>query len=113
MADQTFNPNLNFYQSANAEPDVIKNDFIIRLREYDIIMDDIRRNEMRGSVQHYLLLGRRGSGKSTLLKRLQIEIDTDAQLRQKYIAINPAEEQANIYRLFDLWEAIKEELEHK
>jgi TPR repeat protein len=113
MADQTFNLDLNFYQSANADADAVKNDFIIRLREYDIIMDDIRRNPMKGSVQHYLLLGRRGSGKSTLLKRIQTEVDTDKELSQKYIAVNPAEEQANIYRLFDLWETIKEELEHK
>jgi TPR repeat protein len=113
MADQTFNPNINFYQSANADSDTIKNNFIIRLREYDIIVEDIRRNPMKGSVQHFLLLGRRGSGKSTLLKRIQIEIDLDDQLKQKYIAVNLAEEQANIYRLFDLWEAVKEELEHK
>jgi len=63
-------------------------------------------------VQHYLLLGRRGSGKSTLLKRIQIEIDTDEELSKNYIAINLAEEQANILRLSDLWEEILQELEH-
>lgn len=104
---------LRFYQSANADPDVIKEDFIIRLDEFNIIMDDIRNNPMKGSVQHYLLLGRRGSGKSTLLKRIQVEIDLDEHLKQSHIAINLAEEQANIYRLYDLLEEIINELEDK
>jgi len=112
MIDQ-LTSGLRFYQSANADPESIKEDFIIRLEEYDIIMDDIRRNPMNGSVQHYLLLGRRGSGKSTLLKRIQVEIDEDAALQQSHIAINLAEEQANIYRLYDLLEAIIDELNDK
>ena len=112
MADQLLRTGFRFYQSANADAESIKESFIIRKHEYEIIMEDIRRNPMHGSVQHYLLLGRRGSGKSTLLKRIQVEIDTDEKLSKNYIAINLAEEQANIYRLSDLWEEILQELEH-
>lgn len=112
MADQLLRTGFRFYQSANADAESIKESFIIRKHEYEIIMEDIRRNPMQGSVQHYLLLGRRGSGKSTLLKRIQVEIDTDEELSKNYIAINLAEEQANIYRLSDLWEEILQELEH-
>ncbi|MDR3697670.1 tetratricopeptide repeat protein [Mucilaginibacter sp.] len=112
MADQILRTGFRFYQSANADAESIKESFIIRKHEYEIIMEDIRRNPMKGSVQHYLLLGRRGSGKSTLLKRIQVEIDSNEELSKSYIAINLAEEQANIYRLSDLWEEILQELEH-
>lgn len=113
MTNQLFSGPFHFYQSANADAERIRENFLIRLHEFDIIMDDIRNNPMKGAVQHYLLLGRRGSGKSTLLKRLQIEIDTDEKLRRSHIAINLAEEQANIYKLFDLLEEILNELEHQ
>lgn len=110
MASQLFHTGFNFYQNANADANSIKENFLIRLHEYEIIIEDIRRNKMKGSVQHYLLLGRRGSGKSTLLKRLQVEIETDKKLAKSYIAINLAEEQANIYKLYDLLGEILEEL---
>jgi TPR repeat protein len=113
MADVRYRSGFRFYQSANADAEAIKAGFIIRRHEYDIILQDIRRNPMKGSVQHYLLLGRRGSGKSTLLKRIQVEIDTDKQLSKTHIAINLAEEQANIYKLYDLLEAVIRELEYR
>lgn len=102
-----------YYQSANADAQSIKADFLIRLHEFELIMNDIRSHPMKGSVQHYLLLGRRGSGKSTLLRRIQVEIMDDELLSQNYIAVNLAEEQANIYRLFDLVNEILDELEEK
>ncbi len=110
MINDTITPGFNFYQSANADYDNIKQDFLVRLNEFHVIMDDIKSNPMKGSVQHYLLIGRRGSGKSTLLKRIQIEIETDKKLSNKFIVISLAEEQANIYKLFDLLEEIEEEL---
>jgi TPR repeat protein len=113
MANQILSSSFRFYQSANADAESIKEDFLIRLKEFEIIMEDIRRNPMKGSVQHYLLLGRRGSGKSTLLKRIQVEVDTDKKLSKTHIAINLAEEQANIYKLHDLWEEIIQELEDR
>ncbi|MBN9382814.1 MAG: ATP-binding protein [Chitinophagaceae bacterium] len=112
MPDNLYHSNFNFYQNANAEASEIKENFLIRQIEYSIIIEDIKRHHGDSSTQHYLLVGRRGSGKSTLLKRLQVELETDARLRQLYIAINPAEEQANMYRLYDLLEEVIRELEH-
>ncbi|HVU54245.1 MAG TPA: AAA family ATPase [Puia sp.] len=111
MTNSLYNSNFSFYQNANADASSIKGNFLIRKNEYQIIIDDIRQNQKQKSTQHYLLLGRRGSGKSTLLRRLQVEIDSDKKLDELYIAINPAEEQANIYRLSDLLEEIIKELE--
>jgi TPR repeat protein len=100
---------LDTYQSANSDHQAIKNNFIVRIDEFKLIIDDLRNKKSKDPLQHELILGRRGSGKSTLLKRIQIEIEEDPSLSKKYIAINLAEEQAGIYRLFDLWlEVIKE-----
>jgi TPR repeat protein/DNA-binding transcriptional regulator GbsR (MarR family) len=112
MANKLFAPGFQFYQSANADAEKVKENFLIRLNEFNIIIDDIRRQPKQGSVQHFLLIGRRGSGKSTLLKRLQIELETDVELTQRFIAINLAEEQANIYKLYDLLEAVVDELNY-
>lgn len=101
----------NYYQSANAQADAIKENFLVRKYEYSVILEDLLRHPGKGSVQHYLILGSRGSGKSTLLRRIQVEIDTNKKLLLNYIALNMAEEQANIYRLFDLLEEIVKELE--
>jgi energy-coupling factor transporter ATP-binding protein EcfA2 len=109
--EQEISSGLNYYQNANADAVAIKAEFLVRQYEYGVILEDLVRHPGKGSVQHYLLLGRRGSGKSTLLKRLQVEIDTDEDLSSWYIAINPAEEQANIYRLFDLLGEVAKELE--
>lgn len=103
-------PNFNFFQSANEQGERIAENFIVRKVEFETVIEDIRSNPMEGSIQHFLFLGRRGSGKSTLLKRIEYEIETDRKLSKYLIPINLAEEQANIYRLYDLWEEIIKEL---
>lgn len=101
---------LSLYQSANSSPEVIKRNFLIRVAEFELITAELRRKKPADPVQHELILGRRGSGKSTLLRRIQIEIDEDADLAGRYVAINLAEEQASIYRLSDLWFEVLHEL---
>jgi hypothetical protein len=104
---------LNVYQSANSDYQSIKNNFIIRQNEFDSITSSLINKKTTDPLQHELILGRRGSGKSTLLKRIEIEIAENPKLNSKYIPINLAEEQAGIYRLFDLWEQVIEELQYK
>jgi len=101
---------LNLYQSANSDNESIKRNFIIRVDEFETIISSLKNKTNKDPLQNELILGRRGSGKSTLLKRIQIEIDENPQFSSKYIAVNLAEEQAGIYRLFDLWEQVIEEL---
>ncbi len=112
-AGNWFIDQLNVYQSANSDSDSIKNNFIIRLAEFEIITNSLLDKKVNDPLQHELVLGRRGSGKSTLMKRIEIEILENNKLSKKYIAINLAEEQAGIYRLFDLWEQVIEELKHQ
>ena len=101
---------LAVYQTANSDYQTVKNNFIIRKVECQIIIDAILNKAAKDPLQHELILGRRGSGKSTLLKRIEIEIVENPKFNKKFIAINLAEEQAGIYRLFDLWEQVIDEL---
>ena len=101
---------LNLYQAANGDNESIKKNFIIRKNEFELIIGSLNNKNEKDPLQHELILGRRGSGKSTLLKRIQIEIEENPEFSSKYIAVNLAEEQAGIYRLFDLWEEVIEEL---
>ncbi len=104
---------LSLYQAANSDNAAIKNNFVIRQAEFEIIVSSIMSKADKDPVQHELILGRRGSGKSTLLRRIQAEIEENKTLQKKYIAVNLAEEQAGIYRLFDLWEEVLKELSIK
>jgi TPR repeat protein len=109
------NPNwfidkLTYYQAANSSNEAIKQNFLIRVAEFELIISDLRNKKPKDPLQHELILGRRGSGKSTLLRRIQVEIEEDKQLSAQFIAINLAEEQAAIYRLSDLWFEVLQEL---
>ncbi|MDR0799152.1 MAG: tetratricopeptide repeat protein [Dysgonamonadaceae bacterium] len=99
-----------YQNSTNDNYESIKVNFIVRTVEYDTIISSLINRKSTDSIQHELILGRRGSGKSTLLKRLEMEIIENDKLNKKYIPVNPAEEQAGVYRLFDLWEKVLEEL---
>jgi len=110
--DKSINSDLfPVYQSANNEN--VKQNFVVRKTEFNLIIDALSNKKRHDSVQHELILGRRGSGKSTLLKRIEIELAESNDLKKKYIAINLAEEQAGIYRLFDLWEHVLQEIHCK
>ena len=99
---------LNVYQSTNNDNETVKKGFIVRQTEFQIIMEALSNRSGKDPLQHELILGRRGSGKSTLLKRIEIEIEE--KLSRKFIPINLAEEQASVYRLFDLWLEVVREL---
>lgn len=104
---------LAVYQTANSAHQSVKNNFIVRTGEYQVIIDGLLDKKPNDPMQHELILGRRGSGKSTLLKRLEIEVIENPKLNRSYLAINLPEEQAGIYRLFDLWEMVIQQLKEK
>lgn len=110
LSISSFLDQLTVFQSANSDYQSVRKNFIIRKDEFSIIIDSILDKKVTDPLQHELILGRRGSGKSTLLKRIEVEIVENTKLNKKYIPINLAEEQAGIYRLFDLWEEVLNEL---
>ncbi|MBN1340532.1 MAG: AAA family ATPase [Bacteroidales bacterium] len=98
------------YQSANLSDEEILRNFIVRKKEFHRIMSEIEKDDMSGSIQHYLLIGRRGSGKSTLLRRIMAEVNRNDKINKWLIVIYLSEEQAGVYRLYDLWDMIIREL---
>ena len=98
------------YQNANISDHEIIKHFVVRKNEYDLIISEIRRDDMSGSIQHYLLVGRQGSGKSTLLSRIKAGINLDEKLNKKLIVVYLSEEQAGVYKLHDLWDLILRDL---
>jgi len=104
---------LNYYQSANSDSKTIKQNFVIRIHEFESIINTLANKDWDDSLQHELILGRRGSGKSTLIKRIEIELIENKKLAKKYIPINLAEEQASVYQLHDLWYETLIELQSK
>ncbi len=104
---------ITFYQAAHLTDDEVKSQFVVRKKEFDRVISEVRRDDMKGSIQHYIFIGQRGSGKSTLLRRIQAEINPDEALSEKLVAIYLSEEQAGIYRLHDLWDRVCQELKEK
>ncbi len=98
------------YQSAHQSYDEVIKYFIVRQKEFDRVMDDIRTTKEGSSFQHFVFVGRRGSGKSTLLRRIQAELELDKKLKLKYISVNLSEELSGVYRLYDLWDYVIRDL---
>ncbi len=92
------------YQSANLTDRQVIDNFVVRTKEFERVMAEVRTTKTGNSFQHYVFVGRRGSGKSTLLRRIQAEIAEDKELKKQFIVVNLSEEQAGIYKLHDLWD---------
>lgn len=107
------NRNIIFFQLANLTDKESRQHFVVRQNEFHRIISEIKRDNMEGSVQHFIMLGRRGSGKSTLLRRIEAEINMDIQLTKKFIVVNLSEEQAGIYRLHDVWDTVIREMKER
>lgn len=107
------NPYVTQYQSANLSDEQIIDNFIVRTMEFERVMAGIRTTDKDSSFQHYVFVGRRGSGKSTLLRRIQAEVGTDQDLKDRFIVTNLSEEQAGIYKLYDLWDYVMRDLRAK
>ncbi|MEX0965688.1 MAG: ATP-binding protein [Bacteroidia bacterium] len=99
------------YQSANLSDEEVINNFVVRTKEFQRVMEDIRSTTSGDSFQHYVFIGRRGSGKSTLLRRIQAEISTTPKFKQDYLVTNLSEEQAGIYKLYDFWDYVIRDLQ--
>lgn len=102
-----------FFQAAHLTDQESIDQFTVRQRELDTLLTEIRRDDMSGSIQHYVIIGQRGSGKSTLLRRVEAAVHSESDLSARLVAVNLSEEQAGIYRLHDLWDRTGEELRER
>ena len=99
------------YNPANQnEAELIAN-FVIRRKEFNNLITEIKNDDMKYPPQHFIIQGQRGSGKTTLLLRLYYEIKNDNELNQWLVPVIFNEEQYNIRTLYKLWENLASYLE--
>jgi Fe2+ or Zn2+ uptake regulation protein len=94
------------HQVSQLSADEIKKGFIVRKNLLNRILTKINHTNRTDSIQHTVFVGPRGSGKSSMLNRIKVEyLESD-----RFIPIYLPEEQPGLYRLFDVWLAIIDEM---
>lgn len=92
-----FNPGL---LQSDAE---ICEQFVVRNRELNTILEILKGNLGSPSCQHVLIAGSRGQGKSMLLARVSAALRTDAGLASYFLPIRFMEENHEISHIADFW----------
>ncbi len=94
------------HQVSQLSADEIKKGFIVRKNLLNRTLTKINHTNRTDSIQHTVFVGPRGSGKSSMLNRIKVEyLSSD-----RFIPIYLPEEQPGLYRLFDVWLAIIDEM---
>lgn len=110
MQVNNYKEGVKLYNSQNTSAEMVKDNFVIRLREYNKLWKAIVNSDMKHPEQHYIVQGVRGAGKTTLLRRLAIAVEESKELSPWLIPITFKEEEYGISSLFTFWERIAEEL---
>ena len=92
-----FNPGT--YQS---DEEIIEQ-FVVRTRELDTVLEVLDGNVDSPSCQHVLVVGPRGRGKTMLLVRTAAELRTNKRLRGRLFPVRFMEESQEIFDMADFW----------
>ena len=77
--------------------------FVVRRRHLDIVLEVLRGNIGSPSCQHILLVGPRGRGKTMLLARIGAELRTHDGLSDRLFPVRFMEESQEVFNLADFW----------
>ena len=77
--------------------------FVVRRRELDIVLEVLRGNIGSASVQHVLVVAPRGRGKTMLLARAEAELRTNEELSEHFLPVRFMEENHEISTVADFW----------
>ena len=77
--------------------------FVVRKRELDIVLEVLHGNVDTPSCQHVLLVAPRGHGKTMLLARVAAELRNDPALSTRLFPVRFMEESQEIFNLADFW----------
>ena len=77
--------------------------FVVRRRQLDIVLEVLRGNIGSPSCQHILLVGPRGRGKTMLLARIGAELRTHDGLSDRLFPVRFMEESQEVFNLADFW----------
>ena len=77
--------------------------FVVRERELDTVLEVLGGNIDSPSCQHVLVVAPRGRGKTMLLARVAAELNTDDKLSESLLPVRFMEESHEIFSLADFW----------
>ena len=100
--DTTININqIGLYNPQRYSDDAARLLFIVRQKQFKLILNQIVQEKSNSIPQHYLIIGQRGMGKSMMLKRLEVELRNE--YRTDFIPLLFPEEQYNLKGLAEFW----------
>ena len=77
--------------------------FVVRSRELELVLEVLRGNIDAPSCQHVLIVAPRGRGKTMLLARVATELRTGEELSRRLLPIRFMEENHEIFNIADFW----------
>ena len=77
--------------------------FVVRKRELDIVLEVLHGNIDSPSCQHVLVVAPRGRGKTMLLARVAAELNTDEDLSECLLPVRFMEESHEVLNIADFW----------
>ena len=83
--------------------DEVREQFVVRQHEFDIVLEILRGNIDVSSCQHVLVVAPRGRGKTMLLARVAAELRTHPDLSGSLLPVRFMEESQEIFTLADFW----------
>ncbi|MCF6352130.1 MAG: hypothetical protein L3J06_03875 [Cyclobacteriaceae bacterium] len=93
------------YRPQHKKEKELKDDFVVRLVEYEKLMNSIKADQSGKTPQHIILQGQRGMGKTTLIYRVYYQVLKE--YREKHlIPVMFSEEQYSVRTLYKLWEQV-------
>ena len=81
----------------------VKRQFVVREREFGLVMEVLRGNIGSASCRHVLLVAPRGRGKTMLLARAAAELRTNEGLSERLFPVRFMEENPEIFDASDFW----------
>ena len=77
--------------------------FVVRGRELELVLEVLRGNIDAPSCQHVLVVAPRGRGKTMLLARVAAELRTEGEFSRRLLPIRFMEENHEIFNIADFW----------
>lgn len=102
---------LNFFNpQSQKEQDFLAN-FVARQSTLAFFLQQLRLTGAAQAARHLLVVAPRGYGKTSLLRRISIAVRSEAEFKEKFIALTFREEQHNVISLDVFWRNCLEALQ--
>ncbi|CAG0994532.1 hypothetical protein METP3_02862 [Methanosarcinales archaeon] len=92
------------YNPAQMDKKELYNTFVAREELLHELLETIKDNTDKKSIQHIILLGARGIGKTHMLRIIENKVSDLQNLQSKWVTVNVPEEQYGVFGLIDFFE---------